>query len=93
MLETVYNHKSMQITPVTPQEVANENKINLNPKKAPRFDLITGEILKQLPNNGVVMLMYLFNAAFCLKYVPSILKVAEIIMIPKPGNHPNDVKL
>jgi hypothetical protein len=30
----------------TPREVAEEIRTNLNPKKAPGFDLITGEILK-----------------------------------------------
>lgn len=37
------------------------------------------------------MLMYLINAVFRLKHVPSIWKVAEIIMIPKPGKLLNEV--
>jgi hypothetical protein len=32
----------------TPREVAEEIRTNLNPKKAPGFDLITGEFLRTL---------------------------------------------
>jgi hypothetical protein len=35
-----------EIPSVMPKEVANEIKGNINPRKAPGFDLITGEILK-----------------------------------------------
>lgn len=86
------NQRSENITPVTPKEVADEIKTNLNPKKAPGWDLITGEILKHLPRKVIVMLTYLFNAAFRLKHVPACWKVAEVIMLPKPGKQPNDVK-
>lgn len=92
ILEEVQNNDSLEITPVTPEEVAKEIKTNLNLKKAPGFDLITGQILKQLPTKGIVMLTYLTNAAFRLKHVPTIWKVAEVIMLPKPGKTPNDVK-
>jgi hypothetical protein len=34
---------------ITRKEILNVIKVNINPKKAPGFDLITGEILKQLP--------------------------------------------
>jgi len=37
-------------------------------KKAPGFDLITGEILKQLPKKDIVKLTLLYNASFRLKY-------------------------
>lgn len=32
------------------KEIINEVKDNINPNKAPRFDLIIGKILKQLPS-------------------------------------------
>ena len=48
-LEEIYNITKEEITPITPKEVAGEIKLNLNPKKVPGFDLITGHILKQLP--------------------------------------------
>ena len=92
VMNNINNPRSENITPVTPREVAEEIRTNLNPKKAPGFDLITGEILKQLPRKGMVLLTYLFNAAFRLKHVPRCWKVAEVTMLPKPGKQPNDVK-
>lgn len=77
------------VTPTSPTEVANEIKNNLNLKKAPGFDLITGEIIKQLPRKATVKLTNIINAAFRLKYVPKLWKVAEVIMIPKPGKPPH----
>lgn len=76
---------------VTPKEVTCEIK-NLNSKKSPGYDLITGEIMKQLPKKGIIMLTYLINTSFRLKYVPKALKVSEIIMLPKPGKPANSVK-
>ena len=38
----------------TTTEVKNEIKNNISPKKAPGFDLITGEVLQQLPRKAVV---------------------------------------
>lgn len=91
-IEEVENLEENEIELVTPKEVTNEIKTNLNPKKAPGFDLISGEILKQLPTKGILMLTYLINAAFRLKYVPSVWKVAEVIMLQKPGKPPHEVK-
>ena len=51
---------------------------NMNPRKAPGIDEIT---FKELPKKGIVMLTYLYNANFRLKYVSSYFKVAEIIII------------
>lgn len=36
----------MEIRPTTPKEIAAQIKGNINPKKAPEFDLITGEVLQ-----------------------------------------------
>jgi hypothetical protein len=38
-----------QIPLPTPKEILSAIKVNIHPKRAPGFDLITGEILKQLP--------------------------------------------
>jgi len=35
--------------------------------------------------------MYIFNAILRLQYWPKSLKIAQIIMIPKPGKNPMDV--
>ncbi|KMQ83299.1 reverse transcriptase [Lasius niger] len=66
---------------VTRKELAKEIR-GLNVKKAPGFDLITAQILNNLPKKAFLFLQLLINAAIKLRYVPSIWKVAEIIMIP-----------
>ena len=55
---------SAEIPLVTSKEVEKEIKNNINPRKAPGFNLITGEILKQLPKKAIVKLTNLINAAF-----------------------------
>ena len=78
------------IPAVTLREVVAEIKL-LKLKKAPGYDLITAEVLQELPQKGMVKLTHLFNAAMRIKYVPSLWKVAEIIMIPKPGKDASKV--
>ncbi len=79
-----------EIKPATATEVKNEINNNINPKKAPGFDLITGEVLQQLSRKAIVKITSLINAAFRLKYVPRLWKVAEVIMIPNPGKPPHE---
>lgn len=78
------------IPPTSPREVKKEIN-NMAKKKSPGYDLITGEILQHLPRKAIVKLSHIFNAAFRLKYVPSLWKVAEVIMLPKPGKSLNEV--
>jgi hypothetical protein len=66
-------------------------KGNINPNKAPGFDLIKGDILKQLPQKAIVKLTHLYSAAYRLKYVPRYSKAAEVIMLPKTGNPATEV--
>lgn len=63
----------------------------LNQKKAPGLDLITARMLKELPNVGLLKIMYIFNALLRLKYWPTSLRTAQTIMIPKPGKNTMDV--
>ena len=86
------NQESQEIELATIKEVMNEIKSSLKLKKAPGYDLITAEILKQLPPKGIRMLTYLINAAFRMKHVPDAWKVAEVIMITKPGKPSNKVE-
>jgi hypothetical protein len=79
-----------EIKLVTATEVKNEINNNINSKKAPGFDLITGEVLQQLPRKAILKITNLINAAFRLKYVPRLWNVAEVIMIPKPGKPPHE---
>jgi hypothetical protein len=62
--------KNEDIKLVTTTEAKNEIKNNMNPKKAPGFDLITGEVLRQLPRKTILKVTNFINAAFRLKYVP-----------------------
>ena len=75
---------------VTPMEVAREITYGLKSKKAPGYDGISARILKELPRKGLILLTYIINAAFRLKYVPQSWKKAEVIMILKPGK-PSDL--
>lgn len=92
VIENTLNTDEEEIRLTTPKEVAREINHNLKANKAPGYDLITAEILKQLPRKAVVMMTYLFNSAIRLKHVPASWKVAEVIMLLKPGKSPNEVK-
>lgn len=65
-------------------------KDSISAKKSPGFDLITGNILKELPRKALVKISNLMNASLRLKYVPQLWKVAEVIMVPKPGKPPHE---
>lgn len=69
----------------------NEQIRSLKPNKSPGFDLITVEVLKELPSVAITKLMNIINTAFRLKYVPAYWKVAEVLMIHKPGKPQNEV--
>ena len=62
-----------------------------NQKKATGLDRTAARMLKELPKEGLVNLMYIFNAILRLEYWPKSLMIAQIIMIPKPGKNPTDV--
>ena len=79
------------IRPTSLNEVYREIITNINEKKAPGFDLITGEILKQLPRKAIIKLTNIINASFRLRHAPKMWKVGEVIMIPKPGKPPHEV--
>jgi len=72
------------------QKLKQEIKM-LNPRKAPGMDLITAQMLKELPHEGLVNLLHIFNAILRCSYWPTSLKKAQIIMILKPGKDPTDV--
>lgn len=80
---------SLPLSLVTPKELARTIR-SLENKKAPGFDLITGEVLKQLPRKAIVFLTILFNAIFRVHYFPKLWKVSQICMIAKPGKPPTD---
>lgn len=90
-IENDFRREENAIELITHIEMVEEIKA-LKSKKAPGFDLITADILKQLPKKGITMLTYIMNAMLRLNYVPNVWKVAEIIMILKPGKPPNETK-
>jgi len=55
------------------------------------MDLNTAQMLKELPHEGLLNLLYIFNAVLRLDYWSTSLKRAQIIMIQKPGKDPTDV--
>jgi hypothetical protein len=63
----------------------------LLPHRAPGSDLITAEMLQEMPHKGYQTLLYIFNAIRRLQYWPALLKQAKIIMIQKQGKNPTDV--
>lgn len=75
---------------MTLKELKDVIRNNLNIKKAPGYDLITGQVLKALPEKAILKLLHLFNASFRLKFCPGQWKMAEVIMVPKPGKDLSD---
>jgi hypothetical protein len=61
---------------------------SFNSKKTSGYDLITVLILKSLPPIGIKYLTQLFNSALFLRYFPDQWKVAQIILLLKPGKPP-----
>lgn len=88
----IENNYYKTIKKVTLKELKRELKYNLNPTKSPGYDLITGLVLKKLPTKGLKMLLLLVNATFKLTYVPAQWKIAEMIMILKPGKKATEMK-
>jgi hypothetical protein len=80
---------SLPISAYTLAEVKAEIT-RLNTCKAPGYDLITGQILKQLPCKTTALLTLLFNCILTLSFFLVIWKYAEILMIPKPGKPPHE---
>jgi hypothetical protein len=74
VLSNVVLQDSVEILLTSPAEVKREIRTNINPKKAPGYDLITGQILIELTRKALVMLTNLINASFRLKYVPQLWK-------------------
>lgn len=66
-------------------EVKEVIKRSVNIKKAPGQDQISGKILRELPEVGITILTYIFNAMLKLEYFPNQWKTAQIILIPKQG--------
>lgn len=75
---------SPPISCCTPAEVRRIIQ-GLESKKAPGFDLITAEVLRQLPRKAILLITALFNGILRTSWYPSAWKVSQITMVPKPG--------
>jgi len=58
-------------------------------RKAPGYDLITGEILKQLPRKAIIFITYLYNAILRTTHFPILWKFSHVKMIIKPNKPPH----
>lgn len=58
---------------------------NLKNKKAPGYDSITNEDLKQLPEKTIQILTQIYNACLKMHYFPQCWKIAKVITFIKPG--------
>lgn len=83
-MDEVNNMEDRPTEPVTFNKVLSEIQ-NLNAKKATGYNLKTGRIFNELPYKGIRKLTHLFNASLRLQYVPMQWKIAQMIMIHKPG--------
>lgn len=59
-------------------------------KKSPGYDLISAEVLREIPRKAVVFLTSLFNSILRTTKFPIQWKFSVIKMIHKPGKPPND---
>lgn len=75
----------------TPNEIIKTIK-NLPNNKAPGPDTIPNLILKNLPRKVIVHLLQIINAMLTLQHFPMLWKQAHIILFPKPGKNPQELK-
>lgn len=68
----------------SPKEVTSEIIQYAKKKKAPGCDLLTSQLLRELPHKAVLQLTAIFNAVLEFRYFPSAWKRANVIMICKP---------
>jgi hypothetical protein len=62
----------------------------LKTRKAPGADLVTTQMLKELPQEGLTHLRNIYNAITRTGYWPLTFKHAQILMLPKPGKDLKD---
>lgn len=75
---------------VTPKELQREIR-NLQDGKCSGYDQIDATLLKHLPKKGVLLIVAIFNACLRISFFPSQWKIAQVVMILKPGKPPHEV--
>ncbi|XP_052743468.1 probable RNA-directed DNA polymerase from transposon BS isoform X1 [Bicyclus anynana] len=81
------NQMCMPLKNISPKEVFEEMKL-LQEGKAPGYDQIDATLLKKLPFKGIMKLVHIFNACIRFEHLPGQWKIAQVIMIAKPGKPP-----
>lgn len=64
---------------------------SLPKKKTPGSDLITNEVVKEIPEVGLLFLTRIFNRILTTAHFPIQWKLSRVILVPKPGKPPNNV--
>ncbi|CAG5030612.1 unnamed protein product [Parnassius apollo] len=75
---------------VSPKEISREVKC-LSPNKVPGYDLLDSVLLSNLPRSGIIYLVTLFNSSIRLSHYPGQWKIAQVVMILKPGKQLEEV--
>lgn len=78
----------MPINLISPKEIQ-KVIVFLDTKKASGYDLITASTLKTIPSKAIMLTTNIFNAILRTGFYPGQWKIAQIILIPKPGKNPN----
>lgn len=68
---------------INPGEIGKVIKYEPDPNKASGYDLITGQVIKQLPRKLLVTITQLINAALNLKYFAAQRKIIKFILVHK----------
>ncbi|GBP78228.1 Probable RNA-directed DNA polymerase from transposon BS [Eumeta japonica] len=69
---------------VSPKETWREIS-KLQEGKTPGYDLVDAKLLKELPEKGIIHFAAICNACLRLAIFPGQWKIAQVVMIPKPG--------
>jgi hypothetical protein len=73
------------------KEVKHVIQKEINPNKAPGFDIITGKILQEISSKCLQVITMIFNSVLRIEYYPIQWKIAQIIMVPKPTKTPREL--
>lgn len=84
------NQMCLPLKHVTLNELRRDIR-KLKQGKCPGYDLIDATLLKHLPKKGLLLILAILNACLRLSFYPSQWKIAQVIMIQKPGKPPQDV--
>jgi hypothetical protein len=72
-------------------EVKNVIQYKINPKKAPDYEVITGNPLKERSENVLRAITQIYNTILQYEYFSYQLKVGQVIVIVKTEKCPNDI--